>query len=164
MEATAVHPNRALQEFFARSIRKMAYIIAFWVDNTDPEKLNWVPGEPGVSKARPIFDQINELININRARAATFRGEPSENLPRAAVTTAAQAREELLSSANEVADLLLALPPEKLNEEVDSFLGRMPLLDILEISLLWNMSYHGGVINAYQLMYGDEKFHIPPMG
>jgi len=160
METTTVHPNQSLLEQQSNSFRRMSRLVAHWVETTESDKVAWVPGEAGVSKARTILDQMEELVGINSKCACKNRGETPAEGEKRTLSTKEEACAALIESSDALADSLLALGPEALDVVSDTFAGPMPLKDFNEI-ILMNLCYHGGVVNAYQLMYGDEVFHFP---
>lgn len=162
MDNSTAHPNQSLLDQQVSNFRGNAGLIAHWVKTTDPSKLDWVPGDPEITKARTIYDQIGELVTINKRRAAVVRGEdPGERVP-LTFSSADEACNALTASAEEMAAALIAAGPEALDRDVEGFSGPMRLRDFNDI-LLMNMAYHGGVINAYQMMYGDDTFRYPGM-
>lgn len=162
MNATTVHPDQSLLEFQAACLRQYSGNVAHWVETTDPAKLDWRPGEPSVSKARTILDQISELVRIHRRQAAQLRGEDPSMVEAEVFADGPTAIQALRESAEAHAAALEAAGPSALAELVETPFGQVPR-GRLNAILLMNLAYHGGVVNAYQLMYGDEEFHIPPM-
>ena len=160
MSAPLVHPNEPIRDYYATTLRKLVGVTALWIDQTEPERLDWIPGEPGVTKARSILDQIGELDGIYRRVASQILGDPAPQA-RPEIVDARTAKKSILESGRALADLLQGLDPARLEDEVETYLGPMPRRRQIDIFVIWNTLYHGGVINAYQLMYGDEEFKLP---
>lgn len=146
-------------EWQAKLTERAADTLAHWLEMTPEDKAVWCPQLEGSAKTRSALEQVNECIAANRAAAAVFRGEaPTHPEPVMDRTAAANALRE---SGTELATEIRKLDDAALTRGYPFFNGDMPGAVIMELAVN-NMMYHGGAINFIQLLYGDEKFHIPP--
>ncbi|MBS1716642.1 MAG: DinB family protein [Armatimonadetes bacterium] len=155
--------NETVLEWHAELLEHAARVLGAAVLSTDPSKLDWVPAPTADSKARSIYDQVHECVNVNRRSAKRVlgvdpgpfqQGEHTFKSPEEAVT-------ELKAATKELADAVRSMSFEDLNASFDTPMGPMKRANVLAITL-GNMHYHAGVVNSYQLMLGDQEFHFTP--
>jgi hypothetical protein len=154
-----------VQEFQARRIERIAEALAYFVETTRPERLNWRPEARGAA-IRSVLEQVSECILVNRYFAEMLRGgapEPRYRQPEAAISfaDAEDAQEQLLCSAGNLADAVRAMADEDLARSYAHRRGPVPGEAIIEMPYR-NMAYHAGQVNFIQTLYGDSEFHVPP--
>ena len=150
-----------VQEFQARKIERNAQVVAHFIATTPEDKLAWCPSTGPESCARSILNQIGECIWVNRRFAAALQGKEPPPREEEYSATSEQAQNELIASANELADIVRALPDSALTQEFPGPRGPMPGEVLIDLPNR-NMIYHGGQINLVQLLLGDAEFHMPP--
>jgi uncharacterized damage-inducible protein DinB len=143
-----------IQDSLADMIVDAAGTLNHWYAGTSEDKLDWTPGEVGVSKARTINDFMHEVIWVNGRFATVLAGgKPEGDQPPFESIEATKAA--LTASAVALAEIVRGLSDEQLTENHEMRRGPMTSIAIAQLSAL-HMWYHGGQINSYQLMYGQE--------
>ncbi|RYG34208.1 hypothetical protein EON81_16175 [bacterium] len=148
-----------VQDVLADMLRKTSSDYAFWLGKTAPEGFEWIPGDPDKTKARTLKDQVAECASINRSFTAVFKGDAPSEPPVLADMEEAQA--ELVASGAAFGDVLATVPDEALEKAFAFPFGELTGLQMAKIAIR-NLNYHAGVVNCYQLMLGDDQFHMPP--
>lgn len=143
----------------ARLIERNAMSLAHWIETTDAAKLNWSPGEKGQTKARTIMSQGAECVESSRRLTALLTD--GEMPPSPTYESRDIMVKDIVTSARELAEVVRGLQPADLTRAYQTPFGPMAGSMLLEIAAN-NLMYHAGVVNAYQLMYGDTEFSIPP--
>lgn len=148
-------------EWQAGIIERTANTLAYWVETTPGERLDWTPKADDASKSRSVRDQATECIKFNRGVAAVLRGESVDlNSPYEAPGGQAGLVREIAASGKEFADAVRNLNPELLQKSHDFGFGEFPLGAWIEICQ-GNMMYHGGQVNYIQTLFGDTEFRFP---
>ena len=148
-------------EYEAGVIERTANTLAYWIETTPQERLDWTPTAEASSKSRSVRDQAEEVIKFNRGIAAVLRGESTDlNAPYEAPATQAGLVREIAASGKEFADAVRTLSPESLQKTHDFGFGAFPLGAWIEICQ-GNMMYHGGQVNYIQTLFGDTEFRFP---
>ena len=152
-------------EWPAGVIERAAKTLAYWVETTNQDRLDWCPQTEDSSKTRCIKAQIEECIGLNLGLAAALRGET----PSSDKDVHASGKEELdrksmirglASSGKELAEAIRGYNPADLDKEINLGFGPFPAAMLIEIAA-GNLWYHGGQINMVQLLYGDTEFRFP---
>ncbi|HLK59272.1 MAG TPA: DinB family protein [Chthonomonadaceae bacterium] len=148
-------------DYQARIIERTAASLAYWLQMTAPDRVNWKPTVEGSAPTRSAIEQIQECIRVNRTFAAKLSGHEPDHGNAPAELTSEEAQQQLISSAKELAAVVRGLDEDSLSRDYTLSWGTLPGLILIELAVA-NMSYHGGQINLIQLLYGDEKFHVNP--
>lgn len=149
-----------VMEWQARNIEAVAHVLAHWVETTRPDRLDWCPKTEDASDTRSVLAQIQECVQANRSMAALLKGQAPGSPEPAAITSAAEARQQLQASARELAGAVRGLSEADLDRPFETRYGPMPGSRIILLPMQ-NMIYHGGQINLMQRLYGDLEFRIP---
>ena len=152
-------------EWQAGAIERAANLMAYWVETTNEDRLNWCPQTEDASKTRCIKDQIAECIGLNRGLAAALRGDsPASDEDVHAGGKGELDRKSMIrglaSSGKDLAEAVRGYNPADLNKEINLGFGPFPAGALIEIAF-GNLWYHGGQINMTQLLYGDTEFRFP---
>ena len=153
-----------LQDYLANHTSKMAQVLTHFVTTTDQTKLDWTPDYPGSAGTRSISDQVKECIAVNRLFKGRLLGDstaPKGPLGTEVVcTSTADALKQLQESADELAAVIRALTDEQIAADVVTHRGTMAAGDVCMLPIR-NMAYHSGQMNLYQMLLGDDVFHMP---
>jgi hypothetical protein len=134
--------------------------------NTDVTHMTdeMLASSPG-GKARCGFDLIYEVALINRLVAGYAAQDGTVFSPPEGWVVAPDAfRQKTVAldnfneSVSAACSAIRALPAERLDEIVDSPLGKVPLSRLAGI-LPMHIMYHSGQLNYIQTMHGDDNFH-----
>lgn len=147
-------------EWQAGVIERSARTLAYWVETTPPDKLDWCPSADPTSKTRCITDQVQECIQFNKGVAAKLRGESGASREGSKPSTQADLISAIAASGKELAEAVRNTKPEDLGKEHDLGFGPFPAAFLIEIAT-GNMQYHGGQLNFIQTLYGDTEFRFP---
>lgn len=154
-----------LLEFQAIRAERNGQFLAFFVDNTPKERLDWHPkGEEG-SQARSILEMSTECIMINRYITALLKGENPERPQMGqqsefGVDDPEKLCNALISSSKELADAIAQMKEDALDQDYPHWRGPLKGITLIEMPCR-NMEYHGGQINYIQTLYGDMEFRVP---
>jgi uncharacterized damage-inducible protein DinB len=150
-----------LQTIMAERTRKGAINLIQLLNATPAEKLRWKPLEYG----RTVLELAVECILVNRKWALTLRQGDYTRVPaetaqqiEAACQDVAQARHLLQESAEELADAILSVSDERLEERITAPFGAYTVAECCLLGY-WNMTYHEGQLSYIQTLYGDEAMH-----
>jgi hypothetical protein len=147
-------------EFQAQTIESNAEGFAHFIATTPEDKRDWRPMLEGSAQTRSVLELTSECVLFNRAFAALLRGEePSLDPP--ALEDGADAQQQLLASARELASVVRGMDDAALERTYPTPFGPMPGAAMIEIPVR-NMAYHGGQINLIQILLGDAEFHVAP--
>ncbi len=153
----------SLQGWNADMVLHASRMLAGAIRSTDESKMDWVPAPDESSKARTIYDQAFECATVNRRASVRLKGEtpnpPSEEP--APYKSKEEAAADVEGSARELAAVIRSCTPELLEQRIKTPFGEPKLANFMVIPAA-NMHYHTGVVNSYQLMYGDESFDFKP--
>lgn len=145
----------------AKLVRRSAHLLAHFLEQTSPDRLNWRPYLPESAEMRSAYDIVFECAKVNRRFAALLSGrEVAPVVKEHSYHALAEATRDLLSSAEELATTIEGLQPETLEQYFKTQSGQVTGRFLLELPVN-NMYYHGGQINMIQLLYGDPEFHAP---
>lgn len=161
MDAMVNASEMTLGQWQARQIQKAARIYAHFVRSTHHERLRWCPSTEEVSKCRSVLDMVGECIDANRRFVWIFKSDMASPRPESFDTSAPvdDALAALISSADELAEIIAKLSNEDLMKDVVTHRGPLPAAMAMQFPVR-NMTYHMGQINMIQLLYGDTDFHI----
>jgi hypothetical protein len=152
------HETNAVSTLLAGLLNQAAANLVHWIRCTSPDILTWTPGDPACSKSRSIIEFANECIDVNTRFGAAAKNQPIQGgLP--ASDDIETIIEGILSSAKSFGDTLIELGDSRLEETREIRIGSLPVSALAKIAMA-NMYYHGGQVNAYQLMRGDTEFTI----
>lgn len=145
----------------AKLVRRSAHLLAHYLEQTSPDRLNWRPYLPESAEMRSAFDIVFECAKVNRRFTALLldrEAAPAEKDH--SYSSLADAKNDLLTSAEDLAKTIEGLPEAALDREFKTASGQVKGKFLLELPVN-NMYYHGGQINMIQLLYGDPEFHRP---
>jgi len=160
MSTTAEPKEMTMFEWQAWATENAADTLAFWIEKTEDDKVDWVPCMEGSTNTRCALQLGSECINVNKMMASMFRGETPPVREEKEYTDKAECIAALKASGKELADAIRGMSAADVDKAYETPFGPMPGRMLLQIGL-GNMQYHGGQINMIQLLYGDSKFHIP---
>ena len=143
----------------AKLVRRSAHLLAHFLEQTSPDKLNWRPYLPESAEMRSAFDIVFECAKVNR-RFADLLHEREIGASAKDHSYRSEATKDLLDSAEELASAIEGLPESALEKLYKTASGQVTGRFLLELPVN-NMYYHGGQINMIQLLYGDPEFHAP---
>jgi hypothetical protein len=149
-----------VQQLAARQTRQAADVIIAAANSTHPDKVTWQPLDQG----RTVLNQVIECGMANLKWANILRSFTYSNLPpdlRASfdvIDTLPEATARVDATAQELADVLLAVPDERLETEIETPWGPYNVAEAC-LHAYWNMVYHEGQINYIQTLYGDTEEH-----
>jgi len=156
-----------IYEWQATAIEGAAGALAHWIGTTRPDRLDWCPKAEEESNTRSALDMVKECVGINRMLAGLLKGSPPPadsghhgNTPDFA--SGADAQEQLIASAKELADVVRSLDPDALGRTYQTPFGALPGAFLIQLPAM-NMTYHGGQVNYMQRLYGDTVFSFPGM-
>jgi hypothetical protein len=154
-----------VQEFQARRIERIAQALAFFVETTREDRLNWEPPVDGAGETRGVLEQVEECVIVNGLFTTLLQGgevdREAARQQRCNFVDVADANAQLIVSAQQFADAIRALTDADLEREYPFWRGPVRGENLIEMPYR-NMSYHCGQINFIQTLYGDQEFHIPP--
>ena len=150
-------------EWEARVAETNGKWLAHWVKTTDSGKLDWTPIVDGNEACRSVYEQVRECVTLLHGAAALLRGEawPSTGEGSAKEFGCGNdACEAVVEASQKFGDTL-----RKCDDSVWQKNFKMPWGDasgaMLISMVVGNLQYHGGQINAIQMMLGDQEFHYP---
>ena len=154
--------TETLQTLAAERTRKGALNLLQLLHVTPVEKLLWKP----LRRGRSIIEQVIECILVNRKWALTLRQGAYTRLPTETVEQVETAGRDidqvsqlLQESAEELADAILMLPADRLEEQITAPFGTYSLANCCLLGY-WNMVYHEGQINYIHTLFGDASAHV----
>jgi hypothetical protein len=155
----------SIPDFVARQTERMADSLAHFIASTPADRLVWHPKGDENAQTRSMLEQIGECVSVNRGFVTLIRtGElslPSGGWPDIHFVNGADAQEQLVMSARELAEALRNMTDDDLTRAYNH--PRGPILgENLLLMCYRNMAYHAGQINFIQTLYGDTEFHVPP--
>lgn len=161
MSSAAAEPRTmTMFEWHAEMVENAAGTLAFWVDKTRDDKVNWAPEMEGSTSTRSPMQLAAECALVNRSMAAMFRGEQPASREMPEYDCKEKCGDDLRASAKELGDAIRGLDASMLDRMYETPFGQTPGRMLLQICL-GNLQYHGGQVNLIQLLYGDPKFYIP---
>ena len=150
------------QELLAEQIELIGDSLAYYLETTAPDRLNWQPQLPGSAPTRSALEQVAECIAVNRAFAALLRGDA--NVPSLAdeltPTSPTEARARLQASCAELAAVIRASHDSLFESLFPTRRGQRTGKGLM-VGAYRNMAYHSGQINLLQILAGDGEFHVP---
>jgi hypothetical protein len=150
-----------IQEFQARKIERIARTVAHFVATTPPDHLEWCPSTCDSSCTRSGLDQVRECVSLNRNFAALLSCDDCDLPESREIMDSVTAQEELIASAQDLAEVVRRLPDEALTRCYYTPHASMTGEIMIDLPCR-NMAYHGGQINFIQLLLGDKEFHMHP--
>lgn len=150
------------QQFMAEHVERMGLSVAHFIASTDPSLLGEHLETKGSEPTRSIYELVAECAAANRYFAALLNGGTHGQPSIPVFTNSEDARDEIMASANVLADAIRSAPDEAFEQEYQHW-SRGPLTGkILMMGAYRNMAYHAGQINFIQILGGDAEFHLPP--
>ncbi len=148
-----------IQEYVAEQTVRVAVSLAHFLQTTQEDKRDWLPE----TTTRSATQQAGECVGVNRFMAKLISGEEvlASSLHDYAFESAEDAQNQLVESANLLANAIRAMPEESLERVYQHPRGQIVGRNLI-IMPLRNMAYHAGQINFIQTLYGDTEFHVPP--
>ena len=140
-----------VQQLAARRTQQAANDLITAANSTHADKVTWQPLEQG----RSVLNQVIECGMANLKWANILRSFTYSNLSpdlRAsfdAMTTLLEATARVEATAQELADVLLTVPDERLDTEIETAWGPYNVAEAC-LHAYWNMVYHEGQINYIQ--------------
>ena len=128
--------------------------LALNLDYIPDEKLRWRPA-PTAPSALQIVDHL--LLVLHRMTPLVGDFESSSQAPQP-VTGREDAKTRLVEAGAKYSAMLRAMPPEKLDERVDTRAGAMSRRAVALMPVN-DMIHHHGQLAYLQLMLGDEEMH-----
>ena len=159
MSTTAEPKEMTMFEWQGMVSENAANNLAFWIEKTTDDKVNWKPEIEGSVNTRCALELGSECVGVNRMMAAMFRGENPER-KEYKFTDKAECIKELQASGKELGDAIRGMKPADVEKLYETQFGPMPGSLLMQIAIA-NMQYHGGQVNLIQLLYGDPKFYVP---
>lgn len=145
----------------AKLVRRSAHLLAHFLEQTRPERLNWRPYLPESAEMRSAFDIVFECAKVNRRFSALLQDRDAAPMEKEhSYRSLQEATSDILSSAEELATIIEGLPEAAMDKQYKTQSGQVSGRFLLELPVN-NMYYHGGQINMIQLLYGDPEFHAP---
>ena len=153
-----------VQYVAAKFIEKAAADLAETIAAMPEDRLTWRP-EPD---ARPVLDQVIECSLANVMWANTLRTRTHEWLPEGVADRAystldnlEKVTDRLLSSASALAEVIRAIEPSELKDQIAFPWKPEEGLPVAECCFhpYWNMVYHLGQVSFIQTLYGDKEEH-----
>lgn len=160
MSATAEPKEMTMFEWQAEATENAANTLAYWIEKTREDKVNWKPEIEGSTNTRCALELGSECAAVNSMMASLIRGETIESREPTIYTSTKECTDALRSSAKELGDAIRSMKPADLEKTYQLPFGPMPGAMVLQIAL-GNLQYHGGQVNLIQLLYGDAKFYVP---
>jgi hypothetical protein len=144
-------------EMLAYQVEWAAKDTAHNLDFIPADKLSWKPAPT----AKSVLEIVNEMVGAAKAMTAVLGGGSWSFAPpdAARVTTAAGAKELLLSTGSEYARALRAARSEALDRPVDMGYLTLPLVKAAVIPVL-EYVHHRGEIVYIQTLLGDTEDHF----
>jgi hypothetical protein len=149
-------------EWQARQAEAVAGAVSHWVMTTDQTKLDWTPELNGNRCCRSVYDQIEECAGVLNGIAKLVRGQewpPEEEKEKADYKSGEEACEALKAAAANYAAAMRSADESVLDGTFKMPWGEAPASFMISLAVA-NMNYHGGQINAIQMMLGDQEFHF----
>ena len=149
-----------VQQLTARQTQHAARDVIAAAKATRPDKVTWEPLEQG----RTVLAQVIECGMANLKWANILRTFTYSNLPPelrasfADIDTLTTATARVEATAQELVGVLLAVPDERLDTEIETEWGPYNVAEAC-LHAYWNMIYHEGQINYIQTLYGDKEEH-----
>ncbi len=149
------------QAFMAEHVERMGLSMAHFIASTDPELLSQNLPTKSDIPARSVLEMVAECASANRYFAALLNGGTPGQPAIQTFTDSEDARDEIMASANVLADAIKQTADSALDQEFMHW-SRGPLTgNILLMGAYRNMAYHSGQINFIQILNGDHEFHVP---
>ena len=146
----------------AEHAERMGLSMAHFIASTNPAMLDQHLETKGDQPTRSILELVAECASANRYFAALLNGGTHGQPAIPVFTNSEDARDEIMASANVLADAIRSAPDDAFEQEFQHW-SRGPLKGkILMMGAYRNMAYHSGQINFIQILGGDQEFHVPP--
>lgn len=144
-------------EVLANQVEWAAKDTAHNLDFIPADRLQWKPAPT----AKSVMEIVNEMVGAAKKMTGVLGGgswtpAPPEFTP---ATTAAAAKELLLSTAREYAQALRAVRPEDLGRQVDFGFRSLPLAQAAGMPAM-EFVHHRGQIVYIQTLLGDTQDHF----
>jgi len=150
-----------ITEYVAQQTMRMAEALAYFIETTQAERLDWQPVGEDEAETRSALDQVSECIEVNHAMAALLRGETVRPPSGLELADGGDAQRRLLASAEDLAAAIRGVSEADLDRTYSHPRGQILGRNMILMGYR-NMAYHAGQINFIQTLYGDPEFHVPP--
>jgi hypothetical protein len=148
-----------VQQWQSRIIERAAEALAYWVETTPEDKVDWTPPVEGSAGIRTILQQAEEIVGLNTALTRLLSGSAPEKSERK-LSSRAEAAQALRESATALAAVVRDMPDSAFTQEYDTGWAKLSGAVLIELAAN-NMHYHGGQVNYVQMLAGDKEFHFP---
>jgi hypothetical protein len=144
--------------YLSEEARGNGRLLSYCLESTKSD-LTWKPSAKGAG--RSMLEQADECAKLNHAVAAIFRGQQPAMNEESLISDPKKAPEQLMASANDLADALAGMQDSDLDKMVQLPFGTYPAKFAASIANA-NMVYHWGQANYIETLDGDTEFRIPP--
>lgn len=145
-------------QYLAEEARGNGRLLSFSIESTKSDP-HWKPSAKGAG--RSMLEQADECAKLNFAVAALLKGETPKQVEGPLVSDSKQAPEQVMASANALAEALEGMQDSELDKMVQLPFGTYPARFAAGIANA-NMIYHWGQVNYIETLDGDAEFRIPP--
>ncbi len=133
--------------------------MAFNYDFIPEDKLDWKPA-PTANSALEIAAHLVQAFNhLGAQTVASVTGANYPQTEAAAPTTREEAKQQILSAAQNFTDVLKTVKPEDLSKKVDVGFGVFPLSFLIGMPMV-DVIHHHGQIAYIQSLLGDTESHF----
>jgi len=145
-------------KYLAGEIRGNGRLYSYCLESTKSDP-TWKPSAKG--SGRSMIEQADECAKLNHGVASLLRSEEMTLSQDPIVSDPKTASEQVMASANDLADALQSMQDSDLDRMIQLPFGTYPAKFAASIASS-NMVYHWGQANYIETLDGDAEFRIPP--